>query len=113
MAEPKDFQLLNEAVAQGELGALFRLMQDWPKTKLNALLAEINEVDHAIEKEWNTLAFKAENFLSKTRGQALDEAHARVFAMLCEISSVVMYYIGKHEERELGNSIGNARTTAP
>lgn len=99
MTNPSDFPLLNECVAQGDAWALFPLLKDWSREKLNELLEEINHADEGTTEAWGKLAVQAENFLNKRRSEALDKAKMETFCMLSEISSVALYYIGRFEER--------------
>ena len=98
MSKPEDFPLVNECVAEGDVLALFPLMKDWDRAKLNALLEEIERADESATDAWGALALQAENFLSKRRSEALDKARMEAFCMLSEIASVAYYYIGRFDE---------------
>lgn len=100
MPNPEDFPLLNECVGQGDAWALFPLLKDWDKEKLNDLLIEIEHAEELSDQAYGKLALQAENFLNKRRAETLDKAKMEAFCMLAEIAGVAYYYIGKFEGTE-------------
>ena len=94
---PADFPLINECVAQGDTWALFPLMKNWSRERLNALLAEVERADEFTQEAWARLALQSGNFFSKRRSQDLDKEKMESLLMLSEICSVALYYMGRKE----------------
>jgi len=92
---------LKQCLAAGDVLALFPLLKYWPKAELVALLADTDafydESQAVIDKAYQELAFRPENFLSGVRSGAIDKAvedkRMEVLAMCSEIASVAFHYL--------------------
>jgi hypothetical protein len=94
---------LRKCIDAGDVLALFPLLKDWPDDELVALVADVEaigqEAESVIDANYRTEAMRVENFFSRERSAAVDQAHRdarmQVFAMASEIISVALYYLGE------------------
>ena len=97
------YERLLKCIPAGSAAGLFRLLKDWTKPELKAVLDEVDEYDKAfnsaVHKSYAEIAMRPENFLNRRRSKEIDEALHEVdlnnFAMLSEISSVALYYLDR------------------
>ena len=92
---------LQQCIETGSVVALFPLLKDWPQSELEALIADIEsyyqEATQDIENLYQNKVFLPENFLSRHRSmaldQALDKAQINTIAFCSEIASVALHYL--------------------
>lgn len=99
IAQPSD--LLRKAMDAGNVMALFGVLETWSQADLKQLIIDAENwadtLQGIIDKVHAQLAFRPENFFSKERSKAVDDAvtkqHAEVFVQCAEITSVALFYI--------------------
>jgi hypothetical protein len=94
------FPILKECLDQGGTVQLFPLMKAWDRTRLNALLAELEKADGMADQAYGELATSIEYFFSPTRSRSLDAARMELVCIMAEISSVALYYLGRAEVKD-------------
>jgi hypothetical protein len=87
------FPLLTECLRMGGSVAMFPMLKDWNRPKLDALLAEIDAADDVANAAYRV--FKPHFFLHKSGQRQLDAARMEATAILSEVAAVALYFIGQ------------------
>lgn len=98
--EQVEFPMLRECLEQGGTVALFPLMKDWDRKRLNALLAELERADEMSDAAYGKLATSVEYFFSQQKSKDLDAARMELVCVMSEICSVALYYLGRAEVKD-------------
>jgi hypothetical protein len=98
---------LRRVLEIGNVEGLFPVLKDWPVEELRALLGDVEDyavfADAAIDKAWETTAFRIDTFLNPDASKMLDhirdEARAELIAATSEICSVAYFYLHERGEK--------------
>jgi len=94
------FPLLRECLIAGGSVALFPVLKDWGRAKLDALLAEIEAADDVANEAYRELLFKPEFFLHKSGQRQLDADRMEATVILSEVAAVALHFIGRIGRKE-------------